>query len=1007
MSTRNALASLIVLIAVCAPAGAAGWQATQPYRVILQLPEAGLQDPQSVVQADLNFTAILNALGVEDTFSQYSLRVEALDGPRAGESLPFRFDRSFNPADKSYDTAGRLVFTVPDAGTKKIAVYFGPTGPKPEEAELVPLIGDGDLLRLAGDGQGSFSGPACYPVIADFDGDGRRDIVGSDRYGTGALATCYRNIGTDANPAFSEREVLMLRTSDGQLISNPNRGWMLTVALCDWDGDGKRDLLAGGWCRYLTFHRNLGSDAKPVFAPGKQIFDAKVFPGLDYGSNPDTPYQGVFIEPCDWDGDGDLDLLCGTYSRSHIYFLPNTGRDADGLPVLGDPVALEADGEQIDFLVHNKPSVGDWDGDGDLDLMAGQYYLEATPGPKGAAGCYYFENIGDRNNPKLAAGVQIRDAEGRLCEMGYHMQPTMVDWNADDKMDVLISGADGTALYLNQGTREQPSLVRSPIPFRGRTPCQANGMFAYPVAVDVDADGTLDLVTGDGEGNVLFFKGGPDLQYASPVKMKSAGEEIDEVGCPDGGEAQRGYVKVALLDWNGDGLRDLIMWTNNGLQGWQRGWQEDSFDLKFFPGTADPLNFGSPQEITADGAHILGAYRSKPDLGDLDGDGLLDMVVATGGPTFKETVTLTLFKNIGTTTEWKLAAGVPLTYVDGKPCEVSVRTASCLVDWDGDGDLDLFTGNHSSMGVRYWENIGTKTEPVWAPARAMTVVNERVNSHHEVGVDAVDLDHDGTLDLVIGNGDSGIIHYFRGSLLKAQVRAQPAEAESKAGQHAALAGLTAALAAAEGRETMPVPEAEATSGERTWLLLGFNGNATGVAGEQPVKEVGEYVPGRFGQGLHLTGKPILSYETANNLDREGGVIQLWVKPDWDAGDGAHHYLVSADNGFPKSLLWLLINDKGELTLQSCQDELNKSPTTILRTPKLGWSAGEWHFVRASWDASSAKLFLDGVAMASAENPALPAALADRFYVGAMFNGNWCLEGTIDDLEIMGLSAPPE
>lgn len=993
MTSRVLICAVIATLFAC-PAFA--WEADQPFRAIIEVAEGAVTAPNSVICAPVNFSGLLTSLEEDADFDQYSLRVEPLEGAAQGQSLPFRFDHDYNRGDGSYMTSGDIIFVAPQADCRRYAIYFGPEGTSAADADPVPLIGDGDLLRLQGDGNGSFPITSAYPQIIDFDGDGRRDMVGSSNYGTGATATWYRNIGTDSAPAFSERETYTLQTEFGEDITNPNIGWMLTTSIVDWDNDGIRDLLVGGWCRYLTFHKNLGTNEAPRYAAGKQIFDAKVFPGYDYGRSEDTPYQGVFIETADWNGDGEVDLLVGTYARGHIYLLLNKGRDEDGLPVLDEFEALQAGGVEIDWATHSKPTVADWDGDGDLDLMSGQY---DTMGE--IKGTYYFENTGTREAPVLAEGVQLVDAAGAPIVNGFHNVPTMVDWDLDGTMDVIISDATGTVLYLNEGTAAEPKLTRTPIPYRGYETVMANGAFAYPVVLDYDGDGTLDIATGDGEGTALLFKGVGNGQYARAEAIKSLGVPIDEVGCPDGGEAHRGYMKLTFADWNGDGHRDLIMYSENGEQGWQRGWKEDSWAIKFFPGTADPMDFGAPVEVKAAGEHIIPTYRGKPDVVDFDGDGLLDLVLASGEGSRREGTHIMFYKNIGSKTAFELAAPVPLQHQDGSPIECGVRLASYVVDWDGDGDLDLMTGAHSSRNVRYLENVGTRTEPRFSAYQPFAAVNKRISSHHEVGPYPADLDGDGSLDLVVGNGDSGTIHFFRRAWLEGQPQATVVAVEAEDGRTAEGTALQRGAAEAMGAEVGEVPDQPATAGDATLLLAAFDGDADSATGIAPLLSTGQFVEGRFGQALHLAGDQMLVYPTAGTFDPSGGAIECWVRPDWAGGDDRNHYILSADNTFPNDLFWLLIAQDGSLRLQTSDGKLNVGPSMKLASRPLNWQPGEWHFVSCRWGSSGAQLLVDGLEVAATEDVVVPPQLGQELHIGNLFNRAWCFDGAIDDLHISG------
>ena len=77
-----------------------------------------------------------------------------------------------------------------------------------------------------------------------------------------------------------------------------------------------------------------------------------------------------------------------------------------------------------------------------------------------------------------------------------------------------------------------------------------------------------------------------------------------------------------------------------------------------------------------------------------------------------------------------------------------------MVDWDGDGELDLFSNEQSRVVLYRNTGHGLERQVMKYYGQPLSV------SHHETSVSAVDWDHDGRLDLVLG-GESGWVYFFR------------------------------------------------------------------------------------------------------------------------------------------------------------------------------------------------------------------------------------------------------
>jgi hypothetical protein len=196
--------------------------------------------------------------------------------------------------------------------------------------------------------------------------------------------------------------------------------------------------------------------------------------------------------------------------------------------------------------------------------------------------------------------------------------------------------------------------------------------------VDLDGDGILDIVSGSWPGELYFFKGLGKGQYQKGEKLKDR----------DGKEIKLGSAStVFAVDWSGKGVLDLLVGDIEG-----KVWLVPN------EGTAKKPDFGSPRQLNADGKAITVPHGdSHPIAADWDGDGLLDLIVGAGDGS------VLWYRNVGTPKEPKLAAARVLvaasTFGQKHPPEdsardqVCMRAKVCVVDWNGDGRLDLLVGD--------------------------------------------------------------------------------------------------------------------------------------------------------------------------------------------------------------------------------------------------------------------------------------------------------------------------
>jgi len=204
----------------------------------------------------------------------------------------------------------------------------------------------------------------------------------------------------------------------------------------DIDADGRIDLLSGSYVSenmgpgHIYLFRGL---RRGRFAPGELLLNQSGTP-VELATD---QYRSIATAPhaCDWDMDGDLDLLIGSMS-GEVCLITNNGT-AEDYRFSATEIVLEAGGRPIRVPGgESGPRTADWDGDGVIDLL-----VSAADGS-----VIFFRNNGTNEDRILAEGDFLIGPAMWMTQVLEHDKDPIpgkgarihiVDWNGDGKLDLL------------------------------------------------------------------------------------------------------------------------------------------------------------------------------------------------------------------------------------------------------------------------------------------------------------------------------------------------------------------------------------------------------------------------------------------------------------------------------------------------------------------------------------------------------------------------------------------
>ncbi|AUX45626.1 alkaline serine protease [Sorangium cellulosum] len=541
---------------------------------------------------------------------------------------------------------------------RALAHYGGNIGEVRGEARRTYYVVDSDPTLVFGfpfhigdSGEGS-------PKLADLDGDGRRELI----YPSAGGALHVLEVTLEGPKPRENFPFLTDRI--GGLNDDPSAGpgapsylgaaaysstgvepklgrepILSAPAIADLDGDGAPEIVFSTWPGKIYVIDALGElkDGWPKRLP--EVSGCSFGPGtpVDPGAPTAAPCsaartaRGALASPvlADLDGNGQLEVIQAAFDgKVHAF-------DARGKALSGWPVEVHYEGPLAKAPARSRllatPAVADFNGDGLPDLLVGSSERLGAGGQAGAV--YVIDARGEDAPPgPVLAGWPVTTASRALAPLAVEgITASGVIGRFGGALAGVVHGSGALPLVLPASPGAQEDLLAPPAgalpPPRGGSQggldpafgplsaaAGAQRMFpllTHPSLGDIDQDGTPDVIASGGSEAVLLNLAGeraPGSPEAHLLAVWSGSSGAMLPSAPFVLEDHMLWNSQAVVDLNGDDYPEVL----TGSSG---------YFLHAFDGCGrEPRGF---PKFTGQ------SIATTPAVGDLDGDGSLEVVVGT------------------------------------------------------------------------------------------------------------------------------------------------------------------------------------------------------------------------------------------------------------------------------------------------------------------------------------------------------------------------------------------